>query len=89
MQIDNPERGFSYKFDGPLDLRLDPERGITAAERLRELDEEELEGMLAENADEPYGAEIAAAVGYESQGKFARVFREVLGVTPTEYRRGK
>ena len=34
-------------------------------------------------------AEIAAAVGYESQGKFARVFREVLGVTPTEYRRGK
>ena len=62
MQIDNPERGFSYKFDGPLDLRLDPERGITAAERLRELDEEELEGMLAENADEPYGAEIAAAV---------------------------
>ncbi len=62
MQIDNPERGFSYKFDGPLDLRLDPERGITAAERLRELDEEELEGMLAENANEPYGAEIAAAV---------------------------
>ena len=62
MQIDNPERGFSYKYDGPLDLRLDPERGVTAAQRLREVDEEELQGMLVENADEPYAAEIAAAV---------------------------
>ena len=61
MQIDNPERGFSYKYDGPLDLRLDPERGVTAAQRLREVDEEELQGMLVENADEPYAAEIAAA----------------------------
>ena len=34
MQIDNPERGFSYKFEGPLDLRLNPEKGISAAERL-------------------------------------------------------
>ena len=62
MQIDSPERGFSYKYDGPLDLRLDPERGVTAAQRLREVDEEELQGMLVENADEPYAAEIAAAV---------------------------
>ena len=62
MQIDNPERGFSYKYDGPLDLRLDPERGVTAAQRMREVDEEELQGMLVENADEPYAAEIAAAV---------------------------
>ena len=62
MQIDNPERGFSYKYDGPLDLRLDPERGVTAAQRLREVDEEELQGMLVENADEPYAEEIAAAV---------------------------
>ena len=33
MQIDNPERGFSYKFDGPLDLRLDQSKGVTASER--------------------------------------------------------
>ncbi|MFR2485484.1 MAG: 16S rRNA (cytosine(1402)-N(4))-methyltransferase, partial [Hungatella sp.] len=33
MQIDNPDRGFSYKTEGPLDLRLNPEKGITAAER--------------------------------------------------------
>ena len=62
MQIDNPERGFSYKTDGPLDLRLDSSRGMTAAERLKELDEEELVGMLVENSDEPYAKEIARKV---------------------------
>ncbi len=62
MQIDNPERGFTYKYDGPLDLRLDPTRGTSAAERLRELTQEEVEGMLVTNSDEPYAAEIAKAV---------------------------
>lgn len=62
MQIDNPARGFSYKLDGPLDLRMDQSRGETAAERLKELDAEEIEGMLVENSDEPYAAEIAAKI---------------------------
>lgn len=62
MQIDNPERGFTYKFDGPLDLRLNPQKGISAAERLVGISLNELEGMLIENADEPYAAEIAKAV---------------------------
>jgi len=62
MQIDNPERGFTFKYDGPLDLRLDPTSGVTAAERLRELDEEELAAMLVENSDEPYADRIAKAV---------------------------
>lgn len=65
MQIDNPDRGFSYKTEGPLDLRLNPEKGITAAERLRTIDEDELRGMLLENADEPYAEEIARAVVQE------------------------
>ena len=59
MQIDNPERGFSYKVEGPLDLRLNPLKGISAAERLKELSREELIGMLRENSDEPYAEEIA------------------------------
>lgn len=62
MQIDNPERGFSYKRDGPLDLRLDPLRGEPASVRLKEMTQEELYGMLLENADEPYAEEIANAV---------------------------
>ena len=62
MQIDNPERGFTFKQDGPLDLRLNPTTGVTAAQRLRELDEEEIAGMLVENADEPYAERIAREI---------------------------
>ena len=62
MQIDNPERGFSFKKEGPLDLRLDPLKGEPASERLKRLDQEEFEGMLVENSDEPYAKEIARTV---------------------------
>lgn len=62
MQIDNPERGFSWKTDGPLDLRFDPEKGESAAQRLASLDRDEIEGMLTENSDEPYAADIARAI---------------------------
>lgn len=62
MQIDNPARGFSYKIEGPLDLRLDPMHGDSAAERLRQIDKKEFEGMLVENSDEPYAREIAEEV---------------------------
>ena len=55
MQIDNPERGFSYKVDGPLDLRMNPQKGISAAQRLKEVTQEEL-------YDEPYAEEISKAV---------------------------
>lgn len=62
MQIDNPERGFTFKQDGPLDLRLDPTSGEPASQRLRELNREEIAAMLVENADEPYAQEIAKAI---------------------------
>jgi 16S rRNA (cytosine1402-N4)-methyltransferase len=62
MQIDNPERGFSLKLDGPLDLRLNPKSGKPAASFLLTLSQDELEEILIENADEPYAAEIAEAV---------------------------
>ncbi len=62
MQIDNPERGFSYKAEGPLDLRLNPEKGVSASERLLHITRDELAGMLEENADEPYADEIADMV---------------------------
>lgn len=62
MQIDNPERGFSYKVDGPLDLRLDPDHGESAAERLKHIARDEFVGMMVENSDEPYAEEIADKV---------------------------
>lgn len=62
MQIDNPKRGFSFKADGPLDLRLNQETGISAAERLDTITREELSGMLYENSDEPYCEELAKAI---------------------------
>ncbi|MBP3783893.1 MAG: 16S rRNA (cytosine(1402)-N(4))-methyltransferase RsmH [Butyrivibrio sp.] len=62
MQIDNPERGFSYKVDGPLDLRLDPAHGESAAERLKHITRDEFVGMMVENSDEPYAEEIADKV---------------------------
>lgn len=62
MQIDNPERGFTYKAEGPLDLRLNPEKGESAAERLESMDYEEIVGMLVENSDEPYAEEIAEEI---------------------------
>ena len=67
MQIDNPERGFTYKFDGPLDLRMNPEKGVPAWQRLREMSQPEIEGMLVENADEPYAREISRAVSAENR----------------------
>ena len=92
MQIDNPERGFSYKIEGPLDLRLNPMAGVSAAERLKEVTQEELTGMLVENADEPYAEEIAATVfKWQRKGKpietttdMKHVIEEALAYVPKE-----
>lgn len=53
MQIDDPARGFTFKVDGPLDMRMNPQRGISAAEFLRRCSIDELTDILRENADEP------------------------------------
>ena len=90
MQIDNPDRGFSYKVEGPLDLRLNPQKGISAAERIRNISAEELTGMLIENADEPYAEEIAdAVVTRQKRGEkivttkdLQRVIEEALSFLP-------
>ena len=79
MQIDDPKRGFSYKTEGPLDLRLDPLHGDSAAQRLRQIDRSEFEGMLVENSDEPYATEI-------SQEVFDRMRKGAAMDTTTELR---
>jgi len=62
MQIDNPERGFSLKTDGPLDLRLNPQRGKPASSVLRKLSQPQLASLLLENADEPFADILAEAI---------------------------
>jgi 16S rRNA (cytosine1402-N4)-methyltransferase len=62
MQFDNPTRGFTFKADGPLDMRMNPERGIAAAEWLAKVTEAKLAEVLLENSDEPLAEEIAAAL---------------------------
>jgi len=62
MQIDNPDRGFSLKVDGPLDLRLNPYNGKSAARLLENISQQKLEELLIENSDEPYADVIAEAI---------------------------
>ena len=95
MQIDNPERGFSYKQEGPLDLRLNPQNGEPASERLQKMNREEIEGMLIDNSDEPYAAEIARAIaGRKRKGqkidtttKLAELIGETLDFLPEKERK--
>ena len=95
MQIDNPERGFSYKQEGPLDLRLNPQSGEPASQRLRKMSREEIEGMLIDNSDEPYAAEIARAIaGRNRKGqkidtttKLAELIGETLAFLPEKERK--
>ena len=59
MQFDRPERGFSYKGVGPLDMRMNPLQGETAAELVARLSEDDLARLLQEHADEPRAQLIA------------------------------
>src|SRR5450759_3811691 len=60
MQIDDPSRGFSFTVDGPLDMRMNPQRGLSAAQWLEQASVETLAATLAKNADEPEAGHIAA-----------------------------
>ena len=62
MQIDDPARGFSVKFDGPLDMRMNPAKGKSAGEALATLTAEQLEDVLRENADEPHAQRLAGVL---------------------------
>jgi 16S rRNA (cytosine1402-N4)-methyltransferase len=62
MQVDDPERGFSYVRDGPLDLRMDRTRGRTAAQLLATISESDLRQALEKFGDEPEATRIAAGI---------------------------
>ena len=62
MQIDNPDRGFSFKVDGPLDLRLNPQSGKPASALLKSISLQKLAELLVLNSDEPHYEPIAKAI---------------------------
>ncbi len=62
MQIDNPARGFTYGAEGPLDMRMNPNRGLSAAAWLERATPATLARVLADNADEPHAERIAGAL---------------------------
>ncbi|NTU53071.1 MAG: 16S rRNA (cytosine(1402)-N(4))-methyltransferase RsmH [Chlorobiaceae bacterium] len=63
FQIDTPDRGFSYLRDGPLDMRMDPEGPVTAADIVNGYDEPSLARLFRRYGEEPLGGRIARAVG--------------------------
>ena len=87
MQLDDPARGFSAKHDGPLDLRMNPERGQTAALFLRALDSPRLVRLLRENADEPQAEVLGPALAgklFPGTAAFAAAIRRALPRTEEE-----
>lgn len=84
MQVDDVSRGFSQAVSGPLDLRLDPSRGETAAQLLARIDAADLARLLASTADEPHAEPIARALAgqrLESTHALERAVRTALKAT--------
>ncbi|MFT4243604.1 MAG: 16S rRNA (cytosine(1402)-N(4))-methyltransferase RsmH [Acidovorax sp.] len=61
-QIDSPARGFSFRFDGPLDMRMDPTRGISVAEWLAEADVQQIAEVIRDYGEERFAGPIAKAI---------------------------
>ena len=62
MQLDDPQRGFGFKGDGPLDMRMNPNRGLSAMELLSTLETAQLSNLLSDHSDEPNALAIARAI---------------------------
>ena len=77
-QIDDPQRGFSFRFDAPLDMRMDTTRGETAAELLARADERELAGLIRDYGEERFASRIAREiVARRDAGTPVRTTREL------------
>ncbi|WP_234047195.1 16S rRNA (cytosine(1402)-N(4))-methyltransferase RsmH [Luteolibacter pohnpeiensis] len=81
MQYDDPSRGFSFKLPGPLDMRMNPGRGLSAGEWLQRVSAEKLATALAENSDEPRADLIAqnlAGIHFADSPALVAKLREIL-----------
>jgi len=80
-QIDTPERGFSFRFDGPLDMRMDTTRGETAADFLARADERHIAEVIRDYGEERFAVQIAKAlVAVRESGAPVRTTRELSAV---------
>lgn len=91
MQLDNPVRGFTFKANGPLDLRFNPQRGEPASTLIESLSENELADLLTTNADEPHATAIATAISsrrhqIRTTTALADVVRHALRALPSAIR---
>ena len=84
-QLDDPERGISFRWEAPLDMRMDPERPLTAQELIRRLSVEEMEKILRELGEERWAARIAKAIArqrrvrpLQTTGELVEVIRESI-----------
>ena len=90
-QIDDPERGFSYRFDGKLDMRMDNDGGITAYDVVNEYSEDELVKILFGYGEERFAKKIASAIVRERKIQPIRTTTELAELvkksTPEFYHR--
>ena len=82
MQIDDPARGFSVKLEGPLDMRMNPQRGQPASALLQRILPDALAELLAENADEPHASALAAALAGRSLATTASLAAGIRAALP-------
>ena len=87
-QLDDAQRGFSFRFDAPLDMRMDPSRGATAAQWLAEADERELREVIRNYGEERFAKQIAGSiVAARARGPVATT-RELAGIVAKVVRKG-
>jgi 16S rRNA (cytosine1402-N4)-methyltransferase len=89
MQFDDPTRGFSFKAAGPLDMRMNPTRGLSAADWLAKISAEKLEFALVENADEPRAETLSQALAgkhFSNTVALAQAVRESIRVSDEDER---
>ena len=80
LQVDTRERGFSYSYDAPLDMRMDPDQPLTAAEVVNGWDERRLARVLREYGEERYAARIARTVARRRREQRIETTQELVDV---------
>lgn len=85
MQIDNPARGFSFKQQGPLDMRMNPNRGVAAMDLIQKINPQDLAALLRENADVPNAMVIANAIAHQKFSTTGELSNAITQALPENF----